>query len=311
MNKFKFYFILSITTLLLFSCSKDDNTFVEEPPRDYGEQFTLDNEIIEAYLNSNYINITEAPGEQADQDVEITSVDNGKGTIMSYLNSSTFPKLLTKEVPLNGITYKVYYLVLREGKGEKPTNVDDVLTSYKGHYLYQTTTNDVTSTSAIFFEEVKYPQSMFNLYSDVIRGWGEIFHNFKTGDYVEGVDGHVKYSDFGAGVMFLPSGLAYFSAGFGSIPTYSPLVFSFKLYALKRADQDGDGILSYLEDLNGDGYMNDYRNTVTYPSTIVNLDDTDGDGIPNYLDIDDDGDGYTTKLEILKGTDYLDKNSHP
>jgi hypothetical protein len=30
--------------------------------------------------------------------------------------------------------------------------------------------------------------------------------------------------------------------------------FSFKLFELQRLDQDGDGIPSYLEDLNGDGY---------------------------------------------------------
>jgi hypothetical protein len=29
----------------------------------------------------------------------------------------------------------------------------------------------------------------------------------------------------------------------------------------------------------------------------LNPDDTDGDGIPNFLDVDDDGDGYGTKIE--------------
>jgi hypothetical protein len=33
--------------------------------------------------------------------------------------------------------------------------------------------------------------------------------------------------------------------------SYSPLVFSFKLFELQRLDQDGDGIPSYLEDLDG------------------------------------------------------------
>ena len=84
--------------------------------------------------------------------------------------------------------------------------------------------------------------------------------------------------------MFLPSGLAYYNAATATIPSYSPLVFSFKLYDLKRADQDGDGVLSIDEDLNHDG---DFTN-----------DDTDGDGIQNYLDIDDDGDGALTKNEI-------------
>jgi hypothetical protein len=48
--------------------------------------------------------------------------------------------------------------------------------------------------------------------------------------------------------LFLPD---YYAAGSASIPSYSPLVFSFKLFELQRLDQDGDGIPSYLEDLNG------------------------------------------------------------
>jgi hypothetical protein len=112
--------------------------------------------------------------------------------------------------------------------------------------------------------------------------------------------------------MFLPSGLAYFENRPGSIPSYAPLVFSFKLYAIQRLDTDGDGILNDQEDLDDDDYMYDYRNLINYPTPpATNPDDTDGDGIPNFLDVDDDGDGYTTKLEISKGTDYLDKNSYP
>ena len=115
--------------------------------------------------------------------------------------------------------------------------------------------------------------------------------------------------------MFLPSGLAYFQNGPGSIPSYAPLVFSFKLYEIQRLDTDGDGILNYQEDLDDDDYMYDYRNLINYPTfpedKIRYADDTDKDGIPNFLDVDDDGDGYITKLEISKGTDYLDKNSYP
>ena len=51
------------------------------------------------------------------------------------------------------------------------------------------------------------------------------------------------------------SGLAYFASGSGTIPSYTPLVFSFKLYEIQRQDQDADGIPSYLEDLNGDGVI--------------------------------------------------------
>jgi hypothetical protein len=48
-------------------------------------------------------------------------------------------------------------------------------------------------------------------------------------------------------------------------------------------DDDNDGIPSLLEDINGNGNLED--------------DDTDGDGIPNYKDADDDGDNVLTKNE--------------
>ncbi|RVT77351.1 FKBP-type peptidylprolyl isomerase [Flavobacterium sufflavum] len=293
MNKFKYYFILIITCLSLFSCSKDDNSVEVEPLRDFQEQFTADNTTIEEYLNSYYIDVTNAPGQPEDQDVVFTKIPTGgsQPSIMSYLNSSTFPKLLTKNVALHDITYKVYYLVLRPGTGDKPCNVDSVLSSYRGQYLYKSTVDQVTTLTATQFEEVKYPQTFLNLY-ETITGWSEIFPEFKTGTYTSGSDGTVTYNNFGAGVMFLPSGLGYYSSGSGSIPSYSPLVFSFKLYAVKRSDLDNDGIPSYLEDLNGDGYLR------TVATTDNPLEDSDGDGIPDYLDIDDDGDGYTTRSEI-------------
>ena len=48
---------------------------------------------------------------------------------------------------------------------------------------------------------------------------------------------------------------------------------------------DDDGIPSELEDINGNGNLED--------------DDTDNDGIPNYLDFDDDGDNVPTEREIV------------
>ena len=48
-------------------------------------------------------------------------------------------------------------------------------------------------------------------------------------------------------------------------------------------EDDNDGIPAELEDINGNGNLDD--------------DDTDGDGIPNYLDDDDDGDNVPTRLE--------------
>jgi hypothetical protein len=310
MNKFKFYFILLITSITIFSCSKNNNDETVEPLRDYAVQYKTDSLTIDSYLRANYITITDAPGQTKDQDVAISPITNAaQPSIMSYLNSTTFPKLLTRKVKLNDVNYTLYYLVLREGKkdavtglgGVSPCNVDGVLTSYRGTYLSSTTTTPSTVT-ATQFEDAILPNDFQNLFLETITGWGEIFPQFKTGSYTVNSNGTITYTDFGAGVMFLPSGLGYYNTGKGSIPAYAPLVFSFKLYDIQRLDQDGDGIPSYLEDKDGDGYMR------FLPAGDTNPDDTDGDGIPDFYDIDDDGDNYTTKFET-KYINPLDPNT--
>ena len=272
---------------------------------DYTAQYNTEIADIETYLKTNYISVINNPGFTNDQDVTISKITAGETSIWDQ----TSYQLKSREVNLHGISYKVYYLVLREGKknivtglgGQSPSNSDAVLASYSWSYLQNTTATDVPSVTATLFEESKFPNQFFSLLG-TIKGWGEIFPQFKTGSYdSNNDDGTVTFTDFGAGVMFIPSGLAYFQNGPNSIPSYAPLVFSFKLYEIQRLDSDGDGILNYQEDLNGDGYMYDYRNLVNYPTKpSTNPDDTDGDGIPNFVDIDDDGDNYTTKLELKK-----------
>lgn len=328
MNKFKFYFVVISITLLLFSCNKNDDSPDPVPVRAFGVQYETDKITIENYLETHYIEkIINNPGFVDDQDVTLTKIPTG-GTqlsIWSYIptpdsDPNVFPQLLSKNVSLHDITYKVYYLKLRADNdvdGKSPTAVDEVLVSYSGSYLKDNSTETVVDVSTTPFETLVYPQQRFGL-DGVIRGWSEIFPKFKTGTYnADPSPDPATFLNFGAGVMFIPSGLAYFNVAKSSIPAYSPLVFSFKLYDLKRSDLDGndragDGVLSIDEDLNHDG---DFTN-----------DDTDGDGIQNYRDIDDDGDGYLTKNEIHKNADgtiifedtnangipnYLDKNDQP
>lgn len=288
MNKFKYYFILMIGVVSLFSCSKND-TAATEPLRDYAVQYASDNTDIEEYLKTNYITVVSHPGFIDDQDISIVKIPVG-GTQISIWDQTTY-ELKSRNVSLHDITYKMYYLVLRTGTGIAPCNVDGILTSYKGEYLDRVITSGATTLTSTPFEEVKYPQQMLSLFT-VIPGWSEIFPQFKTGTYTSNTDGTVTHNDFGAGVMFIPSGLAYYAAGSGIIPSYAPLVFSFKLYEIQRLDHDNDGIPSYQEDVNGDGYMR------VLATGVVNPDDTDGDGIPNFADVDDDADGYGTKIEI-------------
>ncbi len=288
MNKFRYYFILIITTFSLFSCSKSDS-FTAEPVREYPVQYATDITDIEEYLKTYYITVVDHPGFADDQDVTFTKIPAG-GTQKSIWDQTTY-QLKSREVSLHNITYKIYYLLLREGTGVAPSNADAVLAAYKGEFLSRQTAANVATLAATTFETVKYPQQMFNLLN-TITGWSEVFPQFKTGNYQTNADGTVSYSGFGSGVMFIPSGLAYYGSGSGTIPPYAPLVFSIKLYEIQRLDQDNDGIPSYLEDIDGDGYVR------SLAKGVANPDDTDGDGIPNFLDVDDDADGFSTKLEI-------------
>lgn len=318
MNKFKYFFILLVAGSSLISCNKNDDDDNEtEPIRDFAVQYATDKATIEGYLNTHYIVITESAGNMEDMDVVIDSIEDTatQVPIMSYkanVGTATFPQLRSKSVDLHGITYELYYLVLREGTGESPMNTDGVLASYSGSYLSDVAKTDknpayITTT---FFEQLKYPQSAFDL-TGVVRGWAETFPEFKTGNStVNNDNGTMIYTDFGAGVMFLPSGLGYYT-GSNSIPAYRPLVFSFKLYQIQRLDHDADGVLDMYEDINGDGYLRDFSNTTAYPNKPVNPDDTDGDGVPDFIDVDDDGDSYTTKLEITKPSAEVGGTSGP
>lgn len=268
---------LVLLFLIIFSvsCKKDDSVKVE-PPRDYGVQYQAESDSIETYLNTHYIASVDA-----DMNITFAKIDNGQTSIK---DQTDYP-LLYKMVNVsdsnsdNDVDYKVYYLVLREGVGESPTRADLITAPYRG-----------TLFDGTQFDYNPYPS--MSLLSGAIDGWQEIIPLFKTGTYVDTPDNPdpASYQDYGAGVMFLPSGLGYYNVSQTNIPAYSPLIFSFKLYNLEYIDTDGDGILSKDE---------------TVPGVDIKDYDTDGDGIPNYKDTDDDNDGYLTRDEITDGDGNL------
>lgn len=275
--KMKRYFKAAclISLITFFTACKSDDDVSVTPPRDYGEQYITEKAAIEDYLHTHYIvSVSE------DMDVEFAAIPAG-GTQTSIWDQTEY-ELLSKAVNSNDVDYTVYYLVLREGVGQSPTRADKILTAYRGILL------DGTQ-----FDYLPYPQTLSSL-SETIEGWQEIIPMFKTGTY-DATPGPnpVTFEDYGAGVMFLPSGLGYYNSPVGNISSYSTLIFSFKLYELEYVDTDGDGILSKDE---------------TEPGIDIADYDTDGDGTPNYLDTDDDGDGYLTLNEI---TDPLTGEPYP
>lgn len=302
MNKFRFYFILLSSALILFSCNKSDDDVAAEVLRDFGTQYNSDIESIREYLKSHYIeSIIDHPGFADDQDIKISRIRQGD-TFESIWKS---PLLDSVKVERHAITYTIYYIKQRIGSGPKgkPTKVDGVLTQYYGAYLKSVTENDtlanstivpdVTKINTVRFDSSQFPETYFAL-DQVVTGWSEIMSLFNPGIIVPGdtpPGNPTVFRDFGAGVMFLPAGMGYYNNATATIPSYAMLMFKFKLYDIKRLDQDNDGILSIDEDLNGD------RNFTN--------DDTDGDGIQNYLDVDDDGDGTNTRIEIKDANGVL------
>ena len=272
MNKFRFYFILMFSALVLFSCNKADDTVAEVPLRDYATQYAAEKALIETFMRTHYRQTVDSPGTTSDMDVSILPIPAAGGV------TSLWDEKKTKTVTRNDVDYEVHYVEFRNGDPSKeaPSAVDNVLVAYDGLYLR-------TTEEPKRFEYRPFPEAYIGL-DQVIPAWTEIFQLFKPGTAAPVGAGATAYNDFGAGVMFIPSGVGYYNYATATIPSYSSLMFTFKLYDMKRADNDGDGVLSIYEDRNGNGIFTD--------------DDTDGDGIADYLDTDDDGDGMSTRTEI-------------
>ncbi len=267
MNKIQKAILFFIGFLSVVSCTKDGGAQVQ-PLRDYATQFITDSTAISVFLDSHYIDV------DPDFNVILNPIPEG-GTQVSIRNQKIFP-LKFKTVLKNDINYKVYYLQLQEGIGQNPTSLDSVFVSYKGTLL------DGTQFDSA-------PQASWLPLDKVITGWSELIPLFKTGNYDAAPSPDpAKFTNFGSGVMFLPSGLGYYNLQPAtSVAPYSPLIFSFKLNNLRYRDHDRDKVLT----------KDEVDVTITGQSPINY--DSDADGIPNYLDNDDDNDHYLTKNEIL------------
>lgn len=265
MKRFLEVFSLFSLLALIASCNKDDGSSAI-PPRDYAEQYVVEEAAIEEYLKTHYI-------ASVDDEFNIVIDELPElGDEVSIWDQTEYP-LQNKAVTLDGVNFTLYYLRLNEGIGESPTRGDNVRIAYRGMRL-----------NGVEFDYDPFPQNFIGLPS-TISGWREIIPLFKSGEYIDipNNPNPATYENFGAGVMFLPSAYGYYESARVNIPSYSPLVFSFKLYDVEYTDLDSDGVLNINETENGID-VRDY--------------DTDGDGIPNYIDGDDDNDGYSTKLEI-------------
>ncbi len=295
--------MICLTAFVVFSCNKEDDDSPEIiPPRDRGEQAIEDDQALIEYLSTHFYNYEEFENPDEDFDYVVrfdTIADENQGKT-PIIDSD---KLLTKTVNYRGVDQQLYVLVAREGAGEKPSFADSTLVSYQGELLDGSVFDSRLKTPT-WFNLTAYVQAGVNGNSIIpgpVEGFAEGLEEFRAASgFVVNPDNTIKWNnDFGVGAIFMPSGLGYFSSPQSGIPAYSPIIFAINMYRVNEADHDRDGVASLLEDLDGDG-------------DLFN-DDTDGDGLPNFSDADDDGDGRLTKDELGDKNedgipDYLDPN---
>lgn len=257
--KIKSLFGLVLFTIVIISCNKNNDA-----PFDAANQAVLDDESIVDYLKTHYY----------------IPADEGEpfGKIDTILDAETplFDNIKEDELTYNDINYKLYYYEVSEGKNQAPTRFDSIFIKYSGFTL----------DSLNFDANKSFTSSRGWLdLITTIQGWRYGFPDFniKSGFNSTQPGEPITYSGTGKGVLFIPSGLAYDNSSSNTTLKNKPLLFHLELGQVIRSDYDNDEVSNADEDVDGSGILSD--------------DDTDEDGYPNYVDVDDDGDLILTRNE--------------
>ncbi|WP_430412924.1 hypothetical protein [Kordia sp.] len=277
MKIIKFTFLMIIVSTVIFSCKNDDDGDTTIQLADRTEQQVIDDAELVTFLNTHFYNYDEFdfmnPDGAANDTFEMTF-----GTIEGA-NADKIPlssQVETRTITFFDVQYKYYVLKLRQGGGKSYSNADAVSLTYKGQTLDLETFDIILTQQAIGLVTT-------------VKGFQVGIAEFNAAeDVVEGTGGFLNARNGGIGAIFFPSGLGYFGTFQTGIPAYSELIFSFNIFDVQFQDDDNDGILSSMEDVDGDD--------------DVTNDDTDGDGDPNFIDVDDDGDGTFTVNEVVQNT---------
>lgn len=291
----KKYWSVLIILGLITSCAEDDDGLglVQVPPRLLSEVALEDEEEIRAFLQTHFYNYEEFEAPPADFDFKIridtiTGVNSEK-TPLSQQVDSLIINVSSEQFNLGDdeedVPHKLYFVNVRGGEGQSPTVADSTLIKYEGSLLDGTRFDAV---SDFFWQELPF----------FIQGFAHGAAALRTGTtdgLVINPDGTSRFTNSGIGLLFIPSGLAYFNSPPSStIEAYDPLIFSIELgLFVEDTDNDDDGIPSILEDLNEDlNLFND--------NTDNNAENEQGllFRLPNFRDADDDGDGVLTRTEI-------------
>ena len=276
MRKIKFLIPIATLLIVMFSCNNDDDGVIVIPPHERSDEVIVAQEEVEEYLDTHFYNYEEFENPPSDFNYRIVfDTISGENSSKTPLTSQVTFKMVTDLIDID-VEYKLYYLNVRQGAGERAEFTDLATVSYEGTILKDGLLVD-SSISPITFD-----------LTQVIDGLQKTIIEFNGAtDFTENPDGTLTFDDYGIGAVFVPSGLGYYNTPPNGSPIeyYAQLIFTFHLYSKEKSDQDLDTVLSSFEDLNDNGNELD--------------DDTDSDGIPNFADTDDDGDGRLTRHEVV------------
>ena len=263
----------ALLAVVVFSCRNDDNGIETIPPRDRGEEAVAAEAELVEFLQTHFYNYEEfeTPPTGFNFEVVIDTIAGDNSDKIPLINQVETKTVTDRSE--EDVTYNLYILKALEGEGSQPTFVDSTLVTYRGTLINGNQFDG--SPNPVWFD-----------LTGVIDGFQEGLVEFKGATaQTTNPDGTVSFEGFSAGALFIPSGIAYFNQPPSSqIPLYAQLIFTFNVLDAIVADHDQDGIISIDEDLNNNGNELD--------------DDTDEDGVPDFADFDDDGDGIPTRDEI-------------
>ena len=273
--KKKLFFLVPVF-LLFLQCKKEDTT---EPytVRDYSEQVIVDQDLLETYLKTHTYNYEDFNNE-SDVNIKLDTISDNNSSRVSLFEQASIKTIDVTNAEGQITSHNLYYIIAREGSNESPSVADSVYVAYDG-----------ILTDGSTFDNRKFP--IWIDLANSLEGFREGVSELRTGKFTENSNGTIAYTSFGVGLFFIPSGIGYFENISSGIPEYSPLIFTVKLMTHTDTDHDNDGILSIFEDIDGDNKPFG--------------DDSDGDNLWNMYDVDDDGDGILTVNEIDKNNDSI------
>ena len=269
-------FFLVLVFLLFLQCKKEDTT-EPIPIRDYSEQVIVDQDLLETYLKTHTYNYEDFNNE-SDVNIKLDTISDNNSSRVSLFEQASIKTIDVTNAEGQITSHNLYYIIAREGSNESPSVADSVYVAYNG-----------ILTDGSSFDNSKFP--IWIDLANTIEGFREGVSELRTGKFTENSNGTIAYTSFGVGLFFIPSGIGYFENINSGIPEYSPLIFTVKLMTHTDTDHDNDGILSIFEDIDGDNKPFG--------------DDSDGDNLWNMYDVDDDGDGILTVNEIDKNNDSI------